>query len=83
MKTQVPVLRTMTFNQLMEELRERGMSIGQEKLKAAIRAGIMPFAHYIPMGRDEYIIWRKGFNEWAAQHSIMETPISGKVLEEL
>lgn len=75
----VPVLRTMTFTQLMDELHNKGMSIGQEKLKAAIMAGIMPFAHYIPMGRDEYIIWRKGFEEWATEHSVMETPLRGVI----
>lgn len=70
-----PVLRVMTFSELISELRKRGMVIGQEKLKVAICQGIMPFAHYIPMERDEYIIWRKGFEEWVAEHSVMETPI--------
>lgn len=69
------VLRTMTFTQLMDELRLRGMFIGQDKLKAAIIQGIMPFAHYIPMGQSEYIIFRKGFEEWVKEHSILETPL--------
>lgn len=71
----VPVLRTMTFSNLLEALRDRGMSLGQEKLKLMIGAGLLPFAHYIPMEKDQYIIFRKGFEDWVAEHSVMETPI--------
>lgn len=71
----VAVLRTMTFTQLMDELRARGMPVSYEKLKAIIDAGLMPFAHVITMKDDEYLIWRKGFEEWVAEHSIMEEPI--------
>lgn len=71
----VAVLRTMTFTQLMDELRARGMKVSYEKLKAIIDAGLMPFVHVITMKDDEYLIWRKGFEEWVAEHSIMEEPI--------
>lgn len=71
----VPVLRTMTFTQLAEELRLRGMSVGLPKLKKMIEIGLLPFAHVIELERDEYLIWKKGFEEWAIEHSVMETPI--------
>lgn len=71
----VPILRTMTFSKLLEELHERGMTMSPGKLKIMIERDLLPFAHHIPMKRDEYIIWRKGFEEWVEEHSVMETPI--------
>lgn len=74
-KDTVQVLRTMTFTQLMEELRERGMSISQNKLKKMIELGLLPFAHAIPLEREEFLIWRKGFEIWANEHSVEEVVI--------
>ena len=75
MMEKFPVLRTMTFTQLMQEMRARGFPISPEKLKKMVDLGLLPFANHIEMEKDEYIIWRKGFEEWAAEHSVMETPI--------
>ncbi len=71
----IPVLRTLTLTQLMDELRQRGMPVSYNKVKKMIELGLMPFAHVISLERDEYLIWRKGFEEWATQHSVLEAPL--------
>ena len=69
------VLETMTFSQLLGELRALGLSISQDKLTAWIGAGQLPFAQAIPMKQTEYIIFRRGFEDWVEEHAIQKEVI--------
>jgi len=64
------ILKNMTLAELRTAMVERGLSIGLNKLKAAVDAGVFPFAHVIPMSQDEYIILQKDFEIWADAHSV-------------
>lgn len=72
MSKQAKVLETMTFQQLLDELRALGLCISAGKLSAWISQGLLPFAQAIHMTQTEYIIWRRGFEEWVDEHCVVK-----------
>lgn len=62
-------IKTLTLNDLLDRLRELGMSISYEKLVAAVDQGVFAFVHKIKMTQNEYIIFESDFNKWVAEHA--------------
>lgn len=61
----------MTLNEVLTEMRRRGMSIGQATLADMIEAGKVPFATMIgygDSGRRSFLILRADFEEWAKKY---------------
>lgn len=71
------VIRTMTANELMDDLRSLGMTMSYDKLKSLIQAGVFPFAQVVPggAGKDVVLILRKGYEEWVAEHAEEVEPV--------
>lgn len=63
-------LKTLTLNELTQQLRDLGLSIGNRKVKACIEQGIFDFAYCVKMETNEYLIFQKGFDEWVKAHSV-------------
>mgnify|MGYP004539569993 CR=1 FL=1 len=61
----------MTLAEVLGEMRERGMSIGQGALTAGIENGAFPFGRVMSTGktgRRQFLILRKDFETWAEQY---------------
>lgn len=61
----------MTLQEVLTEMRRRGMSIGQATLADMIEAGKVPFATMIgygDTGRRSFLIMRKDFERWADEY---------------
>lgn len=61
----------MTLQEVLTEMRRRGMSIGQATLADMIEAGEVPFATIIgygDTGRRSFLIMRKDFERWADEY---------------
>lgn len=61
----------MTLNEVLTEMRSRGMSMGQATLADMIEAGKVPFATLIgygDAGRRSFLILRADFEEWADKY---------------
>lgn len=58
----------MTVNDVLQEMRQRGMSIGQETLANGIADGTFPFGKVMGIGkagRRNFLILRADFEKWA------------------
>lgn len=61
----------MTLNEVLTEMRSRGLSMGQATLADMIEAGKVPFATMIgygDSGRRSFLIMRKDFERWADEY---------------
>lgn len=60
----------MTLDDVLDDMRINGMSMGKDLLIACIREGIFPFAHVIVNGngRANYVILRKDYEKWAEEY---------------
>lgn len=75
------LLKNLTASELLDKLREHGLSICYDKLKLMIDAGVFGKAAWkIPMSQDEYIILERDIDIWIAEHSV-EVEMSADILE--
>lgn len=61
----------MTLAEVLGEMRERGMPIGQGALSDGIENGVFPFGRVMSTGktgRRQFLILRKDFEAWAEQY---------------
>lgn len=61
----------MTLNEVLAEMRRRGMPMGQETLSNGIADGTFPFGKVISTGkagRRSFLILRRDFEEWAEDY---------------
>lgn len=61
----------MTLAEVLGEMREHGMSIGQGALSDGIENGAFPFGRVMSTGktgRRQFLILRKDFEAWAEQY---------------
>ncbi len=61
----------MTVNDVLTEMRRRGMSIGQETLANGIADGTFPFGKVMGIGkagRRNFLILRRDFEKWAEDY---------------
>ena len=61
----------MTVNDVLQEMRQRGMSIGQGTLSDGIADGTFPFGKVMGIGkagRRNFLILRADFEKWAAAY---------------
>lgn len=61
----------MTLDDVLDDMRAHGMSIGKPALIRCLKDGVFPFAHIIstgPTGRTDYLIMRKDYDAWADEY---------------
>lgn len=67
----MPKSPRMTIDDVLNDMRAHGMSIGKQTLCHCLREGIFPFAHIIgtgPTGRTDFLIMRKDYEQWAEEY---------------
>lgn len=65
----------MTFDDVLEDMRSHGMSIGKDLLTLCFNQGVFPFAHIIThpkTGTVQYLILRKDYEDWAKAYLYLE-----------
>ncbi len=60
-------IETLTIKQAVDELRELGMNITPDRLRAGINQGVFPFGICIQMKNFEFEIYRVPFEKWIAE----------------
>lgn len=55
----------MNLREVVEAMRQYGMSMSDSTLSDCIEEGVFPFGHYVG---GAYIIMRKDFEDWAADY---------------
>lgn len=63
----------MTLDEVLEDMRSSGMSIGKEVLSHCLKNGVFPFGHVVgtsPTGRDAILIMRKDYESWAKEYLV-------------
>lgn len=60
-------IETLTVKQAVDELRELGMNITPDRLRAGINQGVFPFGICIKMKNFEFEIYRVPFEKWIAE----------------
>jgi len=68
----------MTFDDVLEDMRAHGMSMGKDLLTLCFNQGIFPFAHIIThpkTGNIQYLILRKDYEDWARQYLYLGDPV--------
>ena len=68
----MPRIETMTLCELAERMRGLGVPTSNDKLGAAIEAGLYPFAICVrlkPDGPRSFEIYRKLFDQWVAERA--------------
>lgn len=61
----------MTLDDVLEDMRAHGMSIGKDVLSNCLKQGVFPFAHVIgsaTSGRACFLIMRKDYEAWAEEY---------------
>lgn len=69
------VVKTLTLNELAQRMRALGIKTSNDKLAAAIEAGLYPFAICVRIDRSggeqrTFEIYEKLFQQWADERSI-------------
>lgn len=61
----------MTLDDVIEDMRSRGMPMNKANLSHCLQEGIFPFAHILsvgPTGRVTFLIMRKDYDDWAEEY---------------
>lgn len=67
MEEKIPVIETMTVQQVYEEMKELGIHTSPYKIRAGISQGKYPFGVCISMKTQEFEIYRSQFDQWVAE----------------
>ena len=62
-------IETLTVDEAVEELRELGMSITPERLRAGIHQGVFPFGTAVQLKHMTVEIYRVLFDKWKAERA--------------
>lgn len=61
----------MTLDDVIDDMRSRGMPMNKANLSHCLKEGIFPFAHvigYSPTGRANFLIMRRDYEVWADEY---------------
>lgn len=61
----------MTLDDVLSDMRDRGMKMNKKNLSNCLKDGVFPFATiigYSPTGRANFLIMRKDYEDWAAEY---------------
>lgn len=67
----MPKSPRMTVDDVLDDMRAHGMSIGKVALCRCLKEGVFPFAHIIgtgPTGKTTFLIMRKDYDAWAEEY---------------
>ena len=67
----MPKSPRMTLDEVLDDMRSHGMSIGKQTLTTCLKNGIFSFAHIVgigPTGRTDFLIMRKDYDAWAEEY---------------
>lgn len=66
----MPKSPRMTLDEILDDMRLNGMSMGKDLLIACLRDGVFPFAHIVvnSNGRANHLIMRKDYEAWAEDY---------------
>lgn len=71
MATEINFKPRMTLDDVLDDMRAHGMSMGKQTLTECLRTGIFPFATILgtgPTGRINFLIMRKDYDKWANEY---------------
>lgn len=69
----------MTLDDVLDDMRSKGMPMSKKTLCECLRQGVFPFAHTIgtgPNGRNNYLIMRRDYEKWAEEYLCFDNPLS-------
>lgn len=62
----------MSVNEVIKDMREKGMSISPKSFNSGVDAGVFPFAKFLGVseltGRRAYLIMRKDYEQWSKEY---------------
>lgn len=58
------IVRTMTVQQAAKAMREAGISISDDRVRAGIEQGVYPWGDCVKMRSPEYMVYCKLFDNW-------------------
>ena len=65
----------MTFDDVLADMRDHGMSMGKDLLILCFNQGVFPFVHMVTnpkTGSIQYVILRKDYLDWAKEYLYLE-----------
>ena len=61
----------MTLDDVLNDMRSKGMPMSKKSLCECLKQGVFPWAHTIgtgPNGRNNYLIMRRDYEAWASEY---------------